>query len=115
MVFDRRTPQIVDQHARVVLDAFLAAHSLTRGDVTEYLFHPGGPKVLSVYAAAYEVGLDRFAWSSDTLREFGNMSSTTVLYVLERYLAAHPAGRGGHAVVSALGPGFSSESQLIEL
>jgi predicted naringenin-chalcone synthase len=43
------------------------------------------------------------------------MSSVTVLYVLARYLAAHAHGRGGHAVVSALGPGFSSESVLLQL
>ena len=49
------------------------------------------------------------------LREFGNMSSVTVLYVLERYLREHAPGRGGHAVISALGPGFSSESLLMKI
>ena len=115
VVFDRRIPQIVDRHARGELDAFLAAHALTRADVTEYLFHPGGPKVLAAYAAAYGVELERFSWSRQILREFGNMSSTTALYVLERYMKAHPPGRGGRAVISTLGPGFSSESVLMNL
>lgn len=115
VVFDRRIPEIVATHARAELDALLGAHGLAREDVTEFLFHPGGPRVLAAYAEAFGLPLERFAWSRDTLREFGNMSSVTVLYVLERYLAAHPPGRGGHAVVSALGPGFSSESMLMEL
>ena len=66
-------------------------------------------------AAAYGIALDRFGWSRAVLAEHGNMSSVTVLYVLADYLAAHPPGRGGHAVVSALGPGFSSEAFLMKL
>jgi alkylresorcinol/alkylpyrone synthase len=115
VVFDRRIPDIVDRHARAELDSLLNAHHLTRDDICEFLFHPGGPKVLAAYASAFDVALDRFCWSRQILREFGNMSSVTVLYVLERYLAAHPPGRGGHAVISALGPGFSSESLLMGL
>ena len=115
VVFDRSIPQIVKQYARAELDAFLCANGLTIDDVSEYLYHPGGPKVLGAYAEAYGHESDRFEWSRATLREFGNMSSVTALYVLERYMAAHPAGRGGHAVISALGPGFASESLLMEL
>ena len=111
-------------HAAAELDALLSAHGLTRDDVTEFLYHPGGPKVLQAYADAYGVDPSRFAWSRDVFRDFGNMSSVTVLYVLERYLAAHPPslrlrrdapGAGGHAVVSALGPGFSSEGLVLRL
>ncbi|MEO8520013.1 MAG: 3-oxoacyl-[acyl-carrier-protein] synthase III C-terminal domain-containing protein [Acidobacteriota bacterium] len=115
VIFDRRIPQLVDRHAREELDTFLAASELTIDDITEFLFHPGGPKVLSAYASAFGLELDRFCYSRGVLRDFGNMSSVTVLYVLERYLKAHPPGRGGHAVISALGPGFSSESLLMEL
>ena len=115
VVFDRSIPKIVRRHAKPELDAFLAAHGLVQEDIDEFLFHPGGPKVLAAYADAYGIDRDRFSWSSATLREFGNMSSVTVLYVLERYIAAHAPGRGGHAVVSALGPGFASESLLMQL
>ncbi|HQZ39653.1 MAG: hypothetical protein IT180_03845 [Acidobacteria bacterium] len=115
VVFDRRIPAIVDAHARVELDALLAANGLTQDDVAEFLFHPGGPKVLAAFASAYGVDLDRFLWSREILRQFGNMSSVTALYVLERYLAAHPPGRGGYGIVGALGPGFSSELLLMAL
>lgn len=115
VVFDQRIPDIIRVHAAGELDALLDAHGLTRDDVTEFLYHPGGPKVLQAYADAYGVDPSRFHWSRDVFRDFGNMSSVTVLYVLERYLAAHAPGRGGHAVVSALGPGFSSEGLLVRL
>jgi alkylresorcinol/alkylpyrone synthase len=115
VVFDRRIPQIVACHARAELEALLGANGLTRDDVCEYLFHPGGPKVLASYAEAFGLPLDRFCWSRQVLRDFGNMSSVTVLYVLERYLRAHRPGRGGYGVISALGPGFSSESLLMRL
>lgn len=115
VVFDQRIPAIIRAHAADELDALLDARGLGRTDVDEFLYHPGGPKVLQAYAEAYGIDASRFHWSRDVFRDFGNMSSATVLYVLARYLAAHPPGRGGHAVVSALGPGFSSEALLLAL
>lgn len=115
VVFDQRIPAIIREHAAAELDALLLAAGLGRGDITEFLYHPGGPKVLQAYADAYGVDPGRFDWSAQVIREFGNMSSVTVLFVLARYLAAHPPGRGGHAVVSALGPGFSSEAFVMGL
>lgn len=115
VVFDKNIPVIIKENARKEIDSFLADNGLTLADITEFLYHPGGPKVLSAYADAYEIDLDRFSYSRDTLREFGNMSSVTVLYVLERYLASNAPGKGGHAVISALGPGFASESLLMQL
>lgn len=115
VIFDRRIPQLVARNALEELEAFLAANALTIDDITEFLYHPGGPKVLAAYASAFCLEPDRFDYSRGVLRDFGNMSSVTVLYVLERYLRAHPPGRGGHAVIGALGPGFSSESLLMKL
>ena len=116
VIFDQRIPDIIREHAVAELDALLEANGLTRADVAEFLYHPGGPKVLQAYADAYGVDPDRFHWSREVFQDFGNMSSVTVLYVLERYMQAHPPGQAkGHAVVSALGPGFSSEALLLKL
>lgn len=115
VVFDQRIPAIVAAHAAGELDAFLAEHHLARADVAEYLYHPGGPKVLAAYAAAYGIDPSAFRWSRDVIARFGNMSSVTVLYVLADYRAVHPPGRSGYGVVSALGPGFSSETLLLQL
>lgn len=115
VIFDQRIPDIIREHAASELDALLAAHDLTRDDVKEFLYHPGGPKVLQAYADAYDVAPERFNWSREVFRDHGNMSSVTVLYVLERYLRQHRPAEGGYAVVSALGPGFSSEAFLMKL
>lgn len=114
VVFDRSIPQIVKSHAKRELDLFLCENGMTADDVQEYLYHPGGPKVLNAYAEAYGLDESRFEWSRATLREYGNMSSVTVLYVLERYMSANPPRHRGHGVISALGPGFSSEMLLME-
>lgn len=115
VVFDRRIPDIIARHAAGELDALLALRQLDRSSVCEFLYHPGGPKVLQAYADAYGTSVDRFGWSRRVLAEHGNMSSVTVLYVLASYMAAHRPGRHGYAVVSALGPGFSSESFVLGL
>jgi len=115
VVFDRRIPRIVARNAAAELDGFLAPHGLQRDDVREFLYHPGGVRVLEAYAEAYGLQPDRFEHSRAVLRDHGNMSSVTVLYVIERYLAQHGPGRGGHGVISALGPGFASESLLVGL
>ena len=115
VIFDQRIPDIIREHAAIELDALLTAHGLSRADVVEYLYHPGGPKVVQAYADAYGIDAGRFRWSRDVLADFGNMSSVTVLYVLAHYMASHTPGQGGYGVVSALGPGFSSEAFVLGL
>jgi alkylresorcinol/alkylpyrone synthase len=76
--------------------------------------HSGGPKVLSALEGA--LGIDSSAteltWQS--LREVGNLSSASVLDVLQRTLEVNPTGTGGPAVVVAMGPGFCAELVLLE-
>ncbi len=67
--------------------------------------------------ATEDVGafLSRFDLARGVLRDFGNMSSATVLFVLERFLQTHGTGNGGHGLIFSMGPGFCSESLLVEL
>ncbi|MEZ4386711.1 MAG: 3-oxoacyl-[acyl-carrier-protein] synthase III C-terminal domain-containing protein [Candidatus Krumholzibacteriia bacterium] len=115
VVFQRRIPDIVRDHAATDLGGFLARHGLALADVDAFLFHPGGAKVIEAYEAALGLAPTDLDWTRGVLRDYGNMSSTTVLFVIERYLAAHGSGRGGQGLVSALGPGFCSESLLLGL
>ena len=115
VVFDQRIPDVIREHAANELTALLDSNDLAREDVQEFLYHPGGPKVVQAYADAYGEDINRFRWSREIFQEFGNMSSVTVLFVLARYMEQFPPGREGHAVVSALGPGFSSEALVMGL
>ena len=113
VVFSRDIPTIVRDWVRPNLDAFLAAHGLDLGTLAHIVAHPGGPKVLGAYAEALGLPPEAFRHSAAVLRECGNMSSPTCLFVLERALAAGDIGADDTAVVAALGPGFASEYVLM--
>jgi len=115
VVFDKRIPDIVAANSADELDSFLKANSLTKADISHYLYHPGGMKVIEAYEKAYGVNSDALALTREILRDYGNMSSVTVLFVVSRYLERYGFGNSGYAVISALGPGFSSESLLVKL
>ncbi len=113
VVFSRRIPQIVHDHIRDDFGAFLREHNLTAADIEAFLLHPGGAKVLAAYTDALSLTADQTVYSRRVLRDFGNMSSVTVLFVLDAFLRDGTPGHDGHALVSALGPGFTSEAVLL--
>ncbi len=115
VVFDKRIPKIVIENAASELDGLLGDNYLSREDIVQFMYHPGGAKVVEAYESAYGTNGNGFVHSRDVLREYGNMSSVTVLYVVERYLKKHGIGNPDYGVISALGPGFCSESLLVKM
>ena len=113
VVFSRDIPSIVRDWVRPNVDAFLAAHGLSLETLTHVIAHPGGPKVLAAYAEALGLPPAAFRHAAAVLRESGNMSSPTCLFVLERALAAGDIRAGDSAILAALGPGFASEIVLM--
>jgi alkylresorcinol/alkylpyrone synthase len=95
------------------VDAFLGDNGLSRKDVGVWVSHPGGPKVLEAMQEALELddGELETAWRS--LREVGNLSSTSVLLVLKESLEPDPPAPGTFGLMVALGPGFCSELVLL--
>ncbi|CAM3926510.1 type III polyketide synthase [Deinococcus frigens] len=110
--FSRDIPVLVRGMMRGNVAEALAAHGWTRQDVGTFVVHPGGVKVLAAYQEALDLPENALDSSRAVLREYGNMSSATVLFVLEEALKTGPQGR---ALLSAMGPGFSAEHVLIEL
>jgi alkylresorcinol/alkylpyrone synthase len=115
VVFAKRIPEIVAETAGEDIGSFLAEHGLKVADLEAFLLHPGGTKVLEAYQQALALTPSQLDLARGVLQDFGNMSSATVFFVLERYLAEQGSGRGGHGLISALGPGFCSESLLVGL
>jgi alkylresorcinol/alkylpyrone synthase len=113
VVFSRDIPAIVRERVRPSLAAFLDRQGLALDDVAHLVTHPGGVKVLRAYEEALGLAPERFEHARHVLRHFGNMSSPSCLFVLERYLDQGTIGAGDRAVVSALGPGFSAEYVLV--
>lgn len=114
IVLSAEVPEVVRRHLRGDVDAFLAEHGLVRGDVASWVCHPGGPKVLEAMQEALELpdGALELTWRS--LREVGNLSSTSVLMVLEETMASRRPEPGAPGMLLALGPGFCSELVLLE-
>jgi alkylresorcinol/alkylpyrone synthase len=115
VIFSRDIPAIVRDRVRPNLESFLADAGLGLDSLDHLVAHPGGPRVLSAYAEALGWGAERLVHSREVLRECGNMSSPTCLFVLERAWRAGEFQAGEHAVVTALGPGFASELVLMRV
>ncbi len=113
IVLTRDVPGMVYKHLAPDIDAFLADHSFTRGDIGAWIMHTGGPAILRATADALGVPDSALQPSWDCLRRVGNLSSASVLFVLEDYLDKHRPPPGTMSVLAAMGPGFCSELILL--
>lgn len=104
---------LVETHVGEDTKRFLSDHDLDLGDIVHWVAHPGGPKVLEALQRTLGVSDGALAVTWDSLAAVGNLSSASVLHVLERTLEDHPAGGGDPAVMLAMGPGFCAETVLL--
>lgn len=100
-------PDLAREWARESVEDALAEVRWKVENLDHLLVHPGGTKVLDAVEEALDLAPGRLSWSREVMRDHGNLSSVTVLLVLERFLASRPAkGRG---LLTAMGPGFAFE------
>ena len=113
IVLSAEVPVVAREKLRPDVDAFLSEHGLTRADISSWVCHPGGPKVLEAMEESLELpeGALEVTWRS--LREVGNLSSTSVLLVLEETLEKYQPPPGSYGMLIAMGPGFCSELVLL--
>jgi alkylresorcinol/alkylpyrone synthase len=114
IVLSREVPQVVEQNLRGDVDLFLADHGLSRSDIGSWVIHTGGPRVLEAIAAALELPDEALEASWECLRKTGNLSSASVLFVLEEVMKNRRPGPGTWGVLAAMGPGFCSELLLLK-
>ncbi len=110
--FSRDIPAFVKNHIPGVISDACRCWNISSDDIVTYIAHPGGAKVLDAFAEAIGRPADVLAASREILSKFGNMSSATILFVLEHMLA-HNMLEPGYGLMSALGPGFSSDQLLL--
>jgi alkylresorcinol/alkylpyrone synthase len=113
IVLSPDVPLMVREHLREDVDSFLSDHGLTRKDISSWIIHTGGPKVLEAVAETLELPEGALDASWECLREVGNLSSASVLCVLQDFLARRRGEPGSYSVLSAMGPGFCSEVVLL--
>ena len=111
VVFSAEIPGLVHTHMREQVEAFLDAQKLTVADIRHWIVHPGGARVLTAYQEALGLSDHQLSQAHHILAHYGNMSSPTVLFVLQ--LAHEEAEPGDHGLLMALGPGFSLEILLL--
>jgi alkylresorcinol/alkylpyrone synthase len=110
-------PQVADYvktALRKTIDPLFADHNLSVDKIARWIVHPGGPKIIK--AIEEEFGLDEqiLHLSRDALAKIGNISSPTVLYILEKTLSEDPPPPGSYGLMLAMGPGFSQETILLQ-
>ncbi|GAA5060919.1 alkylresorcinol/alkylpyrone synthase [Thermocatellispora tengchongensis] len=103
----------VEKHLADDVERFLAREGLTPDDIATWVCHPGGPKVIDAVAGLFGLPGDALGHTWRSLRELGNMSSASVLNVLERTMAGPRPEPGEPGLLLALGPGFSAELVLL--
>jgi len=111
-VFSRDVPKLVGTRLRPAADEFLARHRLVLDDIDRCICHPGGAKVIAALEAALDLVPGALAEARAVLRDYGNMSAATVMFVLERVLAEASPWR--RALLTALGPGFTAGFLVLE-
>ncbi len=115
IVLDRDLPEVLSAAFPDALDAFLARHGKRRADIGLHLMHPGGRRVLEVWESAFELPAGGLVYSRQSLERFGNLSSASILTVIELALADGARVNPGQvALAAAVGPGLSLEFLLLE-
>ena len=114
IVLSRDVPEVVQNNLGRDVDAFLADHDLTRSDIESWVIHTGGPKVLEATENALGLTNGALANSWHCLRRTGNLSSASVLFVLEHVMKGKRPKPGSWGILAAMGPAFCSELILLK-
>ncbi len=113
MILDPEVPHAIETHFPTIIHPFLAEHNLSIEDIDHLIFHPGGKKIVKIVEQLFGGFGKNIDDTKEVLRLYGNMSSATILYVLERFLDKEiPAEDLG--LMLAFGPGFSAQRILLE-
>lgn len=113
IVLDKEVPNEIEAHFPKILLPFLEKNSLSVHDIDHYMFHPGGKKIINMvekFISEYDKDISD---SKNVLKDFGNMSSSTILYILDRYMSKETK-EGDKGYMLAFGPGFMAQSLLLE-
>jgi alkylresorcinol/alkylpyrone synthase len=113
VVLARELPGIVRADVGALVGALLARAGIARSDVSAFVLHPGGRRILDALEDVLGATAEETAPSRDIFRDLGNLSSATVLFVLHEWMTRRRPPPGAHAVLGAFGPGFSSELMVL--
>jgi len=114
ILLSKDVPGMVGAKIKGLVEGFLERHGRVRSDIKGWILHPGGARLLGNIET--ELGLCKCdtqpSW--DILGSVGNLSSATILFILQEWLEKRPLKTGEHAIAAAFGPGFSAEFLLLQ-
>ena len=113
MILDITVPETIAEHFPDIVHPFLEKHGTSIESVNHLIFHPGGKKIVQTVEALFGKMGKNIDDTREVLRQYGNMSSATVLYVLERFLEKD-IKEGEQGLILSFGPGFSAQRVLLE-
>ncbi|MCX6172103.1 MAG: type III polyketide synthase [Flavobacterium sp.] len=113
MVLDVEVPETISLHFPDIIHPFLEKNEVTINDIDHLIFHPGGKKIVQTVEDLFSDLGKNINDTKEVLRLYGNMSSATVLYVLERIMDNQPA-KGEKGLMLSFGPGFSAQRILLQ-
>jgi len=113
VVFSKDIPSLVNSLIKDDIIKYLEENNLSINTIKNFVIHPGGTKVINAYIESLLVERHQLQNTIDTLHDYGNMSSVTVIYVLEKYLKN--GFDNGAGLMMSLGPGFSCEMVLLDM
>jgi alkylresorcinol/alkylpyrone synthase len=114
ILLDKRLTPFVRRVIVPAVDGFLSRRGLARADIRHFVLHPGGRRVVEAMSERLGLGPADLAPTEAVLSEHGNMSSVTVLFVLDEILRRHRPETGALGLLGAFGPGFAAELALLE-
>ncbi len=115
MKLTARVPGILKSGVKSVFDRLLEKEEYSKKQVSHYVFHPGGPRVLEALEKALGIGVEANRLAYEVLREYGNMSSATLFFILQRLSEGGGLEDGDLVLSAAFGPGLTCESALMSV
>jgi alkylresorcinol/alkylpyrone synthase len=114
VVLGRELPGLVRADIKRLVTELLARNGLSRNDLSGFALHPGGKRILDAVEDQLALRPEETAPSRDILRNFGNLSSATVFFVLNECLSRQKPAAGTRGLLGAFGPGFSGELAVLQ-
>ena len=114
IILSADVPELVNTELRGTVEGFLADNDLSMGQICSFIFHSGGPKVLKAMESSLGLPPNALAASWNSLRQRGNLSSASVLTVMQDFMLNRPGSPGCYSMIGAMGPAFCCELLLLQ-
>ncbi|HEY6880093.1 MAG TPA: 3-oxoacyl-[acyl-carrier-protein] synthase III C-terminal domain-containing protein, partial [Polyangiales bacterium] len=113
IVLGKEVPTMAREGLPPLIDTLLARHGLERAQIEAWVAHPGGPAVISAMCEALGLRNEALAETRRSLAKIGNLSSASVLFVLDSFRRWVRPSAGSHGMMVAMGPAFCAEAALL--